>query len=330
MVPSRSGPYNTVVATLELQDHLTERAIQDNRLAMRLSLLVGVAMLLGKGLAYFSTGSAAILSDAAESVIHLFAVIFAAFSLWLSSKPANPRFTFGYERISFFSAGFEGALIILAATLIIFEGIKKLETGIELQHLGFGTAIVAAAAAINAALGLYLVRTGRRTGSLILEANGQHVLTDSWTSFGVVVGLGLVILTGWQVLDPICAIIVALNIVWSGSRLIFRSVGGLMDYADPRTAELIGEALNKLCGELQVRYHGLRFRNTGFRLFIELHLLFPADVPLGTAHRLATELEERLPAVLGRTAEVVTHLESLEDHARVHHAQHYTGRPSKI
>ncbi len=294
---------------------------------MLLSLLFGVAMLLGKGIAYYSTGSAAILSDAAESVIHLFAVIFAAFSLWLSSKPANPRFTFGYERISFFSAGFEGALIILAATVILFQAVTKLQGEIELQRLGFGTLIVGGAAVANAGLGLYLVRTGRRTGSLILEANGQHVLTDSWTSFGVVVGLLLVMLTGWRQLDPICAIAVALNIVWSGSRLIFRSVGGLMDYADPAVASEIGAGMEKLCSELQLRYHGLRFRNTGFRLFIEVHLLFPADVSLATAHRLATEVEERLPMVLGRTAEVVTHLEALEDHARVHHNEHYTGKP---
>lgn len=284
-------------------------------------------MLVGKGIAYFSTGSAAILSDASESVIHLFAVAFAAFSLWLSSKPANPRFTFGYERISFFSAGFEGALIILAATLIIVESVEKLRSGIELQRLGFGTVIVAAAAVLNAGLGLYLVRTGRRNRSLILEANGQHVLTDSWTSFGVVAGLGLVMLTGWHPLDPLCAIAVALNIVWSGSRLIFRSVRGLMDYADPATAEEIGAALDRICDELQMRYHGLRYRNTGFRLFVEVHLLFPADVSLGTAHRLATQLEERLPILLSRPAEVVTHLEALEDHGKVHHARHYMGKP---
>lgn len=294
---------------------------------MLLSLLFGIAMLLGKGLAYFSTGSAAILSDAAESVIHLFAVGFAAFSLWLSSKPANPRFTFGYERISFFSAGFEGALIVLAATLIIVEAVDKLRGPIELQRLGFGTVIVGAAALANAGLGFYLVRTGRRTGSLILEANGQHVLTDSWTSFGVVAGLTFVILTGWRVLDPVCAIAVALNIVWSGSRLILRSIGGLMDYADPDISAEIGAAMDQLCSELQLRYHGLRFRSTGSRLFIELHLLFPAEFELGAAHRLATQVEERLPMVLGRPAEVVTHLEALEDHGKVHHAEHYTGKP---
>ncbi len=306
---------------------MTDRAMRESKFAMLLSLLFGVAMLVGKGIAYFSTGSAAILSDASESVIHLFAVAFAAFSLWLSSKPANPRFTFGYERISFFSAGFEGALIILAATLIIVESVEKVRTGIELQRLGFGTVIVAAAAVLNAGLGLYLVRTGRRNRSLILEANGMHVLTDSWTSFGVVGGLVLVLLTGWKHFDPICAIAVALNIVWSGARLIFRSVSGLMDYADPTTTEEIGAALDRICEELELRYHGLRYRNTGFRLFIELHLLFPAHVSLGTAHRLATQLEERLPILLDRPAEVVTHLESLEDHGKVHHARHYMGKP---
>lgn len=298
------------------------------RFAMRVSLFVGVLMLLGKTAAYFLTGSAAILSDAVESVIHVVAVSFAAFSLWLSAKPANYRFLYGYERITFFSAGFEGAMIILAAIAIIAAAIQKWLAGLPLERLSTGTLIVLAAAIVNAALGWYLVRTGRRTHSLILEADGKHVLTDSWTSFGVVGGLGLVLLTGWQPFDPLIAMAVALNILWSGGHLVWRSARGLLDYSDPEVGRSLREKLDALCTELGVQYHGVRFRATGYRLLVELHLLFPYDLPVGEAHRRATELEERLPATLGTATEVITHLESLEDHSDAHRAEHYTGKPS--
>lgn len=306
---------------------LTE-AERQTHFAMRLSLLFGAVMLIGKTGAYLFTGSAAILSDAAESVIHMVAVTFAAFSLRLSAKPADHRFLYGYERITFFSAGFEGAMIILAAISIIVAAIHKWLSGIQLQNLGGGTLFVAAASVINAALGWYLIRTGRRTKSLIVEANGKHVLTDSWTSFGVVGGLCLVLWTGWKPFDPLCAIAVALNILWSGSRLVLRSVGGLMDYSDPDTGKTLRGKLDAVCGELGLRYHGVRFRHMGQRLRVEVHLLFPYGVPVGEAHRLATTLEEHLPKALDMPAEVVTHLESMEDHGRVHEKQHYTGKPT--
>jgi cation diffusion facilitator family transporter len=216
---------------------------------------------------------------------------------------------------------------MLAALFIIVAAIQKWIAGLELQNLGTGTLVTLAAAGINAALGLYLVRTGHRTGSLILEANGKHVLTDSWTSFGVVTGLLLVVWTGWKPFDPLCAIVVALNILWSGWELVMRSIGGLMDAADPALGRLLREKLDLVCAELGVQYHGVRFRSTGNRLRIELHLLFSRDVSVGQAHRLATALEERLPAALGMPAEVVTHLESAEDHQEIHRGEHYMGKP---
>jgi cation diffusion facilitator family transporter len=293
------------------------------RFAMRLSLGFGVLMLLGKTGAYWITGSAAILSDAAESIVHVVAVSFAAFSLSLSAKPADTRFPFGYERITFFSAAFEGALIILAAIAIIYAAIHKWMAGLPLDNLGAGTLLVLAASAVNAGLGWYLVRVGRRSGSLILEADGKHVLTDSWTSFGVVAGLGLVMLTGWKLFDPLCAVAVALNIVRSGGSLVWRSVGGLMDYSDPAIHRRIQAELDALCSELGVKYHAVRFRNTGARLIVHVHLLFPYDTALGQAHGLATEVEEQLPRRLNVPAEVVTHLESMEDHSVVHHGKHF-------
>lgn len=294
---------------------------------MRLSLIFGLAMLIGKTAAFFMTHSAAIFSDAAESVIHVVAVGFASFSLSLSTKSASPQFLYGYERITFFSAGFEGAMIVVAAMAILFESIRRWIAGLQLEHLGAGVLLVLIAGIVNAGLGYYLLCTGRRTNSLILEANGKHVLTDSWTSFGVVGGLGLVLLTHWKPFDPLVAIAVAGNILWSGGHLVWRSAVGLLDYSDPKAGRKIRDKLDALCSELAIQYHGVRFRTTGYRQIIEVHLLFPRLTSVSEAHRLATILEERLPAELGMPAEVTTHLESLEDHADVHREEHYTGRP---
>ena len=299
----------------------------DMRFAMRLSLAFGVFMLAGKTAAYLITGSTAILSDASESVVHLVAVVFAWFSLWLSLRPANQRYLYGFERITFFSAGFEGALIVVAAIAILFESIREWISGLQLQHLGSGVVLILMAGILNAGLGYYLIRTGKRTNSLILEANGKHVLTDSWTSFGVVGGLGLVMLTHWKPFDPLVAIAVAVNILWSGGRLVWSSAIGLLDYSDPEAGKKIRERLDVICTDLNIQYHGVRFRTTGYRQIIEVHLLFPDLTSVSEAHALATTLEERLPVELGTPAEVITHLESLEDHAEVHHHEHYTGKP---
>lgn len=162
---------------------------------------------------------------------------------------------------------------------------------------------------------------------MILEADGKHVLTDSWTSFGVVAGLVLVMLTGWKPFDPLIAFAVALNILWSGGRLLWQSMKGLLDYSDPKVGHQIRKRLDAICGELGIEYHGVRFRTTGYRQIIEVHLLFPQTMALGEAHRLATFVEERVAVDLGAPAEVTTHLEALEDHSEVHRTQHYTGRP---
>ncbi len=306
---------------------LDAKNAHDMRLAMRLSLAFGVIMLVGKVAAYLITGSAAILSDASESVVHLVAVVFAWFSLWLSLKPANQRYLYGFERINFFSAGFEGAMIVLAALFIILVTIRKWLAGLTLDNVGAGTLFTLLMAVLNAGLGWYLVRAGKRTQSLILEADGKHVLTDSWTSAGVVAGLALVMWTGWKPWDAICALAVAVNILWQGGNLIWRSATGLLDTADPKTGSLLREKLDAACGELGIQYHGVRFRSTGHRLLVEVHLLFAGSQTVAEAHRLATRLEERLAETLGQPAEVVTHLEAQDDHEAVHRALHYTGKP---
>lgn len=293
-------------------------AQKEMRFAMRISLLIGVLMLIGKVAAYLMTGSAAILSDAAESVIHVVAVAFAAFSLHISTKPASNKFHYGYERITFFSAGFEGAMIILAAIAILVSAIHKWMHGLSFEDLGAGTLIVVAASLVNAGLGWYLIRTGRKNNSLILEANGKHVLTDSWTSFGVAGGLCLVLFTGWKPFDPLFAIGVALNILWSGGHLVWRSVTGLLDYAEPEMGRHLTVRLDQLCREYGISHHATRFRTTGQRILAEVHLLFPQQMPVGEAHGIATAIEKKLAAELQVPCDVTTHLESEENHGEVH------------
>jgi cation diffusion facilitator family transporter len=306
-------------------DH--QKAVQENRFAMRLSLIFGFMMLAAKCGAYLLTGSAAIFSDSSESLVHAVAVGFAAFSLSLSMRPATRQFAYGFERISFFSAGFEGALIVLAAFAVLLTAYQQWQSGLVLENLGIGTVLVAGAGIVNGFLGYFLIRRGQKNHSLILEANGRHVLADCWTSIGVVAGLVLVQLTGWKLLDPLVAVAVAVQILWSGSRLVWRSIGGLMDYADPEVGKTLRQELDSVCAELSIEYHGARFRDTGHKLRIELHLLFPFETSLGEAHRMATEVEERLESALEQPSEVITHLESLEDHERVHQSGHLSRLP---
>ncbi|MBL7962110.1 cation diffusion facilitator family transporter, partial [bacterium] len=205
--------------------------------------------------------SAAILSDAAESVVHVLAVSFAAYSLWLSTKPADKTHLYGHDRISFFSAGFEGAMIIMAAIYIIYESVMKWIRGLYLENIEVGTFFIIAATLINGLLGWYLVSKGKKNNSLILIANGKHVLTDSWTSFGVIAGLVLTMITGWLPFDPIVAILVALNILWSGGKLIRQSVGGLMDEADPEVHKKITAILEQETKKHSIVFHDVRHRN---------------------------------------------------------------------
>ncbi len=300
-----------------------ERSANLQRFAMSLSLVVGFFMLGAKMLAYGITGSAAILSDAAESVVHVVAVSFAAYSLRLSLKPPDRSHLYGHDKVAFFSAGFEGAMIVIAAFYIIFVCIQKWIAGLKLENLGAGTLLVLLAAIINGALGWYLVWVGKKHHSLVLEANGKHVLTDCWTSLGVIMGLSLTLLTGWLHFDPILAIIVALNILWSGAKLMRRSIGGLMDEVDPDTEALIKKVLNNKTTQLGLVYHGLRHRNAGNTIWVEFHLLFPRGTPLESAHSLATQIEEELESALPARTEVISHLETIEDHHEVHTHQHY-------
>lgn len=295
-----------------------EQSIARQKFAIGLSLAVGLLMLAGKWYAYTITGSAAIFSDAAESVIHVVAVAFAAFSLWLSLKPADTSHPYGHEKISYFSAGMEGMMIVLAAFYIIYEAIQKWQGGLYLENLGTGILYTAAATTINAALGGYLVWQGKKHKSLILIANGKHVLTDSWTSFGVIVGLLLVIWTGWLPFDPILAILVAINILWSGGKLLRQSVGGLMDEGDPELERQLRYVLDAETQKRGLWYHELRHRHSGTSLWVEVHLLFPKGSLIEDAHWKATEIEAVVKKSFPIPVNITTHLEPREEHDEIH------------
>jgi cation diffusion facilitator family transporter len=297
------------------QPHLD---IATQKFAMKLSFAVGVLMLFGKVGAWWLTGSTAILSDAAESIVHVAAVAFALFSMWLSLRPHDESHRYGHDKIAFFSAGFEGAMIIIAAIYIIVSAVLALIHGVRIENLGAGTLLIAASVAINAALGFYLLHRGRRAHSLILVANGRHILTDCYTSGGVILGLLLARGTGILAFDPLIAILLALNILHTGGKLIRESIGGLMDEADPATGARIEAELTRLATAQGIRFHNLRFRNAGNTLWVEVHLLFAQGTPIEVAHRQATGIEAAIEHEIPGRVVVNTHLEAIEDHAEVH------------
>lgn len=285
---------------------------------MRLSLAVGFLMLVLKVGAYVLTGSAAILGDAAESVVHVAAVMFATFSLGLLHKPADADHPYGHSKIAFFSAGIEGGLIILAALFIIYESVRRLLLHLPPANLDQGLALTALTIIINAALGAYLIRTGKKQSSLILESNGKHVLTDVWTSLGAIVGLGLVAITGWSTWDSICGLLMAANIIWTGYGLMRQSVGGLMDTADAKLNAILDAALRRETEKHGLKFHALRHRDAGEMHYVEVHLLFDDDIMLRDAHRIATEIETAVQDSVANPVLITTHLECQGDHDELH------------
>lgn len=266
-------------------------------------------MLLMKGGAYMVTGSAAVLSDALESVIHVAATAVALFSVLLAGRPADDSHPYGHGKVEYFSAGFEGALIMVAAVAIVWQAAPSLLLGPDLRALDVGTVIVGLAALVNLVLGVYLVRVGRQTRSLALLADGKHVLTDSITSFGVLIALLLVLATGWKRLDPAVAIAVAANILWTGGRLVAQSVQGLMDSADPR---LLQEVLDIVVQQRRpgwIDLHRLRAVRRGDRLTLDFHLTVPRFWDIERGHAEQQELADLIEASLGGTADSVIHVD---------------------
>lgn len=288
-----------------------------HRLLMNLSLGLSGLILVAKWVAYVLTNSVAIFSDALESVVHIVAVGFAWYALQLSFRPPDREHPYGHFKVTYFSAGVEGGLIIAAAVVIITSALEKLLTGATLQRLGEGIGLTLAAAAANLLLGVALVREGKRSHSLLLLANGKHVLTDVWTSLGTVAGLAIAQWTGWFTVDPLIALAVGLNIIREGLQLVRRAVHGLMDRTNPELERRAREVLEQFCAEHGISYHRFRLREAGPQVHIDFHLQFADGTPIERAHELATTAEQRIAAALPVRADIVSHLEG-EHHPPMH------------
>ena len=289
----------------------------EQRKLMNVSLGVAWLLLVLKVVAAAKTGSSAIFSDAAESVVHALAVCFAWWALRISHKPADETHHFGHDKVAFLSTGFEGAMISAAAFFILYEAGKQLWTGVEISNLGIGLALTGFAAVINLVLGLALVRLGKKRGSRVLRANGEHVLTDVWTSGGVLVAILLIFLTGWKWWDPLMAAFCAVNILRTGIGLIRECLGGLLDEVDPEVEKKIRRVLSAAADEHGVSYHNLRYRHSGRTHWVEFHLVFGDEVGLGRAHDLATRIEEAVARLLEPDGRVISHLEPRSAESRV-------------
>ncbi len=278
-----------------------------------LSVLAAVLTITLKAAAYFFTGSIGLLSDALESVINLVAALIALLIIKIAAQPPDDDHAFGHDKAEYFSSGIEGMLIFFAAFGIFYSAVPRLFAPQPLERIGIGLSITLVATLINLIVGLILIRAGRQHHSIILEADGRHLLTDVWTSVGVVLGVIVVGLTGWFALDPIIALLVALNILWTGFQLIRRSALGLMDTAvSSETQEKIEEILNGYIKEKQIDYHALRTRQSGARKFISVHILVPDDWTVQKGHDLTEEIEDEIRQAVPEST-VFTHLEPLED-----------------
>ena len=275
--------------------------------AVVISLAVSVVLLAAKYQAYRLTGSTAILSDALESIVNVVAAVFAIGALIFAGRPADRNHPYGHGKMEFMSAAFEGGLIAFAALVIVYEVVVSLTHGVELRALDVGLAIVLGAGLVNLALGYYLVRAGRRYDSLTLLADGRHVLADFYTSAGVVVGLLLVRITGLAWLDPLVAAVVALNLMWTGVRLIRQASAGLLDEEDPALLDRLLQVLQPHLGQGVIRIHHLRAIRAGRFHHVDAHLVVPEFWSVERSHELAEDVGERVMKELGVEGEMTLH-----------------------
>jgi cation diffusion facilitator family transporter len=289
----------------------TEHPIPLTRYAW-LSIGAAIVTITMKASAYFLTGSVGLLSDALESLVNLATAIVALLVLRLVTRPANDEFTFGYSKAEYFSSGFEGGMILVAAAGIIITAIPRLINPVPLENLGWGLLISVIASLINLAVSLILMRAAKRYNSITLEADARHLMTDVWTTGGVLIGIALVLITGYLRLDPIIALIVAANIIFTGYRLLVRSGRGLLDVAIP--SEEIGSVKSILDSykEQGVSYHALRSRQAAARKFMVVHLLVPGHWSVKRGHSLAEQIENQVMTAVENT-NIVTHVEPIED-----------------
>ena len=288
-----------------------EKAIPLTRYAW-LSIGAAILTITMKSAAYFLTGSVGLLSDALESLVNLAAAIVALIVLTVITRPANDEFTFGFSKAEYFSSGFEGGMILLAAAGIVITALPRLIHPVPLEQLGLGLAISVAASLINLVVAQILMRAGKRYNSITLEADARHLMTDVFTTAGVLVGIALVAITGWLRLDPIIALLVAVNILFTGYRLLVRSGRGLLDVAVPAEELNSVKTILESYKEQGVSYHALRSRQSAARKFMVVHLLVPGSWTVRKSHQLAEQFETRVLETVKNT-NIVTHVEPIDD-----------------
>lgn len=279
-----------------------------------LSIAAAVATISIKLTAYFLTNSVGLLSDAMESCVNLAAAFVALVMLNLAEKPPDERHEFGHNKAEYFSSAIEGGLIVLAAGSIIWSAVPRIVHPQPLEKLGIGLIIALSASLINLAVSIILIRNGRKNNSITLEADGKHLRTDVVTSAGVLLGIALVKLTGWMMLDGIVAVGVALNIVWTGYQLMRKSAMGLLDTALPQNEIQRITGILEGYGQREVKFHSLRTRQSGQRKFISVHLEMPWKWDLRQGHNLAEKVEKDIRMLFPDSPTTVfTHLEPAGD-----------------
>jgi len=277
-------------------------------------LSVGVALLtiLLKLSAYLVTGSVGFLSDALEGIVNLVAATVALVTLRFVEQPPDEMHQYGHDKAEYFSSGIEGTLITVASISILYTSFRRLLDPQPLEQAALGLALIIIAALLNLVVGQILVRTGKKYDSITLEADGQHLMSDVWTSLGVVIGVTLAVLTGLDWLDPVVGIIVGIKIGWEGIKIFRRSMGGFMDVAiAPEERNTVEEILNDQV-EAEVNWHALRTRQSGSRRFISVHLLVPGSWTVQRAHDMAEGVEQRVRQRINYSS-VFTHVEPVED-----------------
>ncbi len=277
-----------------------------------LSIAAAVLTISLKSVAYLLTGSVGLLSDALESLVNLVGALMALAMLTVAALPADEEHAFGHSKAEYFSSGVEGTLILVAALSIGITAVERFLAPRPLEQVGVGLAVSVVASLINLAVARILLQAGKRNNSITLQASSQHLMTDVWTSGGVLVGVGAVALTGWQRLDPVIAMLVAANIVWSGVRIVRESVLGLMDTALPREEQARLKEILEKHTKGGVQFHALRTRQAGARRFISFHVLVPGKWTVDRGHQLLERIEADIRSALPSST-VLTHLESLND-----------------
>jgi cation diffusion facilitator family transporter len=278
-----------------------------------LSIGAAIATIALKTGAFVLTGSVGLLSDAIESLVNLAGAIMALIMLTIAARPADDDHVYGHSKAEYFASVTEGILILGAAIGIIFTAVQRLINPHPLEQLGIGLAVSIAASVINFIVARVLLNQGRKRNSITLEADAHHLMTDVWTSVGVIGGVAIAGFTGWSILDPLVAILVALNIIWTGIQLVRRSVSGLMDEALPEGDQKKIQDVMAKYREKGVDFHALRTRQAAARRFMSVHILVPGEWTVHDAHHVAEDFESDIRTTLGGVITVFTHLEPAED-----------------